>query len=279
MNKRVGDRPPYQKNENYKQSAGQFQGRGDSGFGQGQRFRRFDREEDREALNNYKRFEENCQEFPDHIFIVDDDKPYKYYVYQLKEKLKKNDCPILEVHAQDKYGIRSLSIVIEMLTNFGYADIVKIKTKHGLLGPVRAVRRGVKIIVQICRSAKFDDLYNEYETERAARFPSHQPRPTHNRPPQSQTAQGENQQSPIQKGEEQETKEKIEEKELQEEEDEGDETYKPEEGTEEREDEEKDFDSALEYDGGQTQEEGKEQTHPHPKDQVPDEQSKQADPK
>ena len=96
------------------------------------------------------------------IMVAGNKQPY-LYVHVVKEMLFKNEHEELELHGAGDKSITSLASAVATLTKYKYVVVTRLKTKtlHG-----REEKMG-KLIVHLKKAPDFDEIYKQFEAERA----------------------------------------------------------------------------------------------------------------
>lgn len=105
-------------------------------------------------------FEKNEVMVPDNVIIVNGgERGPKFYIYLAKEIFHNQKCDQVEFHGYGEDGIHVVAIVIELITRLGYAEINKIRTRHG----ISMGRKIAKLVVHLSKSEEFEDLYRDFK--------------------------------------------------------------------------------------------------------------------
>jgi hypothetical protein len=94
---------------------------------------------------------------PDYVILINIRKQASFYVYLVKEMFHKDNHEFVELHAVSDQNINTLVIATEMITRFGYAEIIRIKTKQ-VFSSYNNFRLP-KLMVSMKKSEDFESLY------------------------------------------------------------------------------------------------------------------------
>lgn len=72
-------------------------------------------------------------ECPGNVIVLSPMKNFHFYVYLTKEIFHKNEFSQIELHAVGDMCIPTLAASTNILTKYGYIEIVRIKTKQVLV--------------------------------------------------------------------------------------------------------------------------------------------------
>lgn len=93
--------------------------------------------------------------------MLNSNKSAQFYVYLTKEIFHKKKFEIVELHAVGDPCIPALASATNMLTKFGYCEIVKLRTKQ-VLHHNPKMPRLPKLIVFVKRAENFEEVYADY---------------------------------------------------------------------------------------------------------------------
>lgn len=108
------------------------------------------------------------QDHPENVIVVQPGRLSKFYVFLVKEMFFNEKHELLELHAVGNDCILSLSMAVEKISRFGYAEVAKIKTKTVI---VENYARVPKLIVHLRKTSQFEERYTKFKEDLETRFP------------------------------------------------------------------------------------------------------------
>lgn len=97
---------------------------------------------------------------PENVIVLHHSKTAQFYVYLTKEYFHKQKFEQIELHAVGDPCIPALASTTNMLTKFGYCEIVKLRTKQVIWG--NKLQRLPKLIVVVKRAENFEKVYADF---------------------------------------------------------------------------------------------------------------------
>lgn len=115
-------------------------------------------------MRTNKHLIENFIEIPSNIILISGSRNPKHYIYVIKNVFYNNsDITTIELHGLGAEAITVLSIVVELITRLGYAEICKIKTTQSFIS--NGSKRTGKLIVHLNKTENFEKLYDDFQKQ------------------------------------------------------------------------------------------------------------------